>query len=96
MHFFIILTVSNAFKYAFPEGRKGKIDVIVKKLHNFVEIIVADDGIGIKPEIDIKNTESLGLQLVTSLVEQLDGELFHQKLSPGTEIKITFELNNKI
>jgi PAS domain S-box-containing protein len=88
--------VSNAFKYAFPEGRKGKIDVIVKKLHNFVEIIVADDGVGIKPDIDIKNTESLGLQLVTSLVEQLDGELFHQNLSPGTEIKITFELTNKI
>lgn len=88
--------VSNAFKYAFPEGRKGKIDVIVKKLHNFVEIIVADDGVGIKADIDIKNTESLGLQLVTSLVEQLDGELFHRNLNPGTEIKITFELTNKI
>lgn len=88
--------VSNAFKYAFPGGRNGKIDVIVKKLHNFVEIIVADNGVGIKPEIDIKNTESLGLQLVTSLVEQLDGELFHENLNPGTEIKITFELTNKI
>lgn len=88
--------VSNAFKYAFPNGRKGKIDVIVKKIHNFVEIIVADDGVGIKSEIDIKNTESLGLQLVTSLVEQLDGELFHRNLNPGTEIKITFGLTNKI
>jgi len=88
--------VSNAFKYAFPKGRKGKIDVIVKKLYNFVEIIVADDGVGIKKEIDIKNTESLGLQLVTSLVEQLDGEFFHHNLNPGTEIKFTFELTNKI
>jgi PAS domain S-box-containing protein len=88
--------ISNAFKYAFPNGRNGKIGVIVKKLHNFVEIIVNDDGIGIKKEIDIKNTESLGLQLVTSLVEQLDGELFHTNLNPGTEIKITFELTNKI
>ena len=88
--------VSNAFKYAFPNGRSGKIDVIVKNLHNFVEIIVADNGIGISADIDIKNTESLGLQLVTSLVEQLDGELFHRNLNPGTEIKITFELSNKI
>lgn len=87
--------ISNAFKYAFPEGRKGKIYVNVKKMHNFVEIIVADDGVGIKPEIDIKNTESLGLQLVTSLVEQLDGELFHRNLSPGTEIKFNFEISNK-
>jgi PAS domain S-box-containing protein len=88
--------VSNAFKYAFPDGIKGKIDIIVKKLHNFVELIVIDNGVGIKPEIDIKNTESLGLQLVTSLVEQLNGELFHTNLNSGTEIKITFELNNKI
>ncbi len=88
--------ISNAFKYAFPEGRKGKIDVIVKKIHNFVEIIVADDGVGIKKDLDIKNTETLGLQLVTSLVEQLDGELFHRNLKQGTEIKITFELTNKI
>ena len=88
--------VSNAFKYAFGEGRKGNIDVIVKKKHNFVEIIVADDGVGINSEIDIKNTETLGLQLVTSLVEQLGGALFHYNLNPGTEIKITFELTNKI
>jgi two-component sensor histidine kinase len=88
--------VSNAFKYAFWEGRKGNIDVIVKKKHNFVEIIVADDGVGINSEIDIKNTETLGLQLVTSLVEQLGGTLFHYNLNPGTEIKITFELTNKI
>ena len=47
-------------------------------------------------EIDIKNTETLGLQLVTSLVEQIDGELFHRNLNPGTEIKITFNLTNKI
>lgn len=87
--------ISNAFKYAFPNGRKGKINVNVKNLLNFVEIIVADDGVGIKPEIDIKNTESLGLQLVTSLVEQLDGELFHRNLNPGTEIKFNFEISNK-
>ena len=88
--------ISNSFKYAFPNGIKGKIDVNIKKIHNFVEIIVADDGAGIKKEIDIKNTETLGLQLVTSLVEQIDGELFHRNLNPGTEIKITFKLTNKI
>jgi PAS domain S-box-containing protein len=88
--------ISNSFKYAFPNGIKGKIDVNIKKIHNFVEIIVADDGAGIKKEIDIKNTETLGLQLVTSLVEQIDGELFHRNLNPGTEIKITFNLTNKI
>jgi PAS domain S-box-containing protein len=87
--------ISNAFKYAFPEGRKGKISIKVQKTNNFVEIIVADDGVGIKPEIDVKNTESLGLQLVTSLVDQLGGELTHRNIFPGTEIKFNFKILNK-
>jgi two-component sensor histidine kinase len=87
--------ISNAFKYAFPEGRKGNISIKVQKTNNFVEIIVADDGVGIKPEIDVKNTESLGLQLVTSLVDQLGGELTHRNIFPGTEIKFNFKISNK-
>jgi PAS domain S-box-containing protein len=87
--------VSNAFKYAFPKGRIGKIAVTVKQINNFVEVIVADDGVGIKPGIDIKNTESLGLQLVTSLVGQLGGEITHRNLHPGTEIMFKFKVQNK-
>ena len=36
---------------------------------------VSDDGIGILESIDFKNPNSLGMQLVTTLVDQLDGEL---------------------
>ena len=85
--------VSNAFKYAFPDSRVGKIEVIVKKKLNFVHIIVRDNGIGISNTIDITNTESLGLQLVNSLVEQLDGVLVHTRLKEGTEMEIKFKLN---
>jgi two-component sensor histidine kinase len=36
---------------------------------------VTDDGIGVPEDIDYKNTDSLGLRLVTSLTEQIDGEI---------------------
>jgi len=58
---------------------------------------VSDNGVGIHKNFDIENLDSLGLHLVTSLVEQLDGEL-EIKRNNGTEFTIRFivtEKNNK-
>ena len=69
--------VSNSLKYAFPEGRKGKIKIAMSPLNkNEIELTVSDNGIGIPEEVDIKGTKSLGLHLVTILAEdQLQGEI---------------------
>ncbi len=70
--------VSNSLKYAFPEKNDGEIKI---KLHreegsnNSFILIVSDNGIGIPENINIDELNSLGLQLVTTLVDQLDGEL---------------------
>jgi two-component sensor histidine kinase len=55
-----------------------------------MEITIADNGIGLPKNIKLENPETLGLQLVQSLVNQLDGKL---KLNNdnGTEFKITFK-----
>jgi two-component sensor histidine kinase len=58
---------------------------------------VSDNGVGIPENFDIGDLDSLGLQLVTSLVEQLDGEL-EIKRNNGTEFAIKFiakEMNNQ-
>lgn len=82
--------VSNSLKYAFPGGKQGEIrvDFRAEKNNNFV-LIVADTGIGLSEEVDFRRTETLGLQLVCILTEQLGGniELNREK---GTEFKITF------
>lgn len=52
-------------------------------------LIVADNGIGIPEEIDLQNAETLGLQLVNILVEQIDG-CIELKRSPGTKFTIWF------
>jgi PAS domain S-box-containing protein len=100
--------VSNSFKYAFQGRDKGKIRIKLcrdgngeceKKGRNTnFTLTVSDDGIGVPDNLDIDNLDSLGLQLVTSLVDQLDGEL-ELKRNNGTEFTIRFtviEKNNPV
>ncbi|MDO8872716.1 MAG: histidine kinase dimerization/phosphoacceptor domain -containing protein [Methanoregula sp.] len=67
--------LSNSLKHAFPAGRKGTIAVTGEKDDGTVRIIVQDDGAGIPESLDWKNTSSLGLQLVNSLTDQLEGTI---------------------
>ncbi len=82
--------VSNSLKHAFPERRKGVIRVSLKVRDNEYELVVGDDGVGFPDELDFKNTNTLGLQLVNSLVDQVDGEI-ELKKDIGTQFKITFK-----
>jgi len=82
--------VSNSFKHAYPQGRKGKLKVSLKKYDDHYELMVCDDGIGFPEELDFKNTETLGLQLVNNLVSQLNGEISLDK-SHGTKFKVIFK-----
>ncbi len=53
------------------------------------EFIVANDGNPFSADIDFRKTQTLGLQLVTSLVEQIGGTIELDK-SKGTKFIITF------
>ncbi len=55
---------------------------------------VSDNGVGIPKNLHIENLDSLGLQLVTSLVDQLKGEL-EIKRNKGTEFVIKFAVTTK-
>lgn len=83
--------VSNALKYAFINGSEGVITVKIKKIksNNKTQLTIADNGIGIPSTIDFKNTESLGLQLVTILTEQINGILTLNR-KKGTIFEVIF------
>lgn len=66
--------VSNSLKHAFPDS-KGIIKIKMRMNEDKYLLKVCDDGSGFPPEIDFKNTESLGMQLINSLVIQLDGDI---------------------
>jgi PAS domain S-box-containing protein len=67
--------ISNALKHAFPNGREGTISVSGSDEKNLITLAVRDNGIGIPEELDWKNPATLGMRLVTSLVDQIDGTI---------------------
>jgi PAS domain S-box-containing protein len=82
--------VSNCLKYAFPDQSEGELMVSLKIIDDFYELTICDNGIGIPENIDFFNTDSLGLQLVNSLTDQIDGEIDFDR-SNGTKFTITFK-----
>ena len=59
-----------------------------------LELTVRDNGIGFPTEINFRNTSSLGLRLVNSLVDQLDGEI-EMSATGGTRFAIVFPTAKK-
>jgi PAS domain S-box-containing protein len=84
--------LSNSLKYAFRDGRNGEIRIEASRVDNGTLVLrVADDGIGFPEEIDFRNTETMGMRLVTGLVEsQLGGQVSLDRTS-GTCFTITFD-----
>jgi two-component sensor histidine kinase len=84
--------VTNSLKHAFPDGRRGEVLISLHPTpENMIELIVRDNGVSIPANIDIRKTESLGLHLVTILVEnQLHGEI-NLNRSKGTEFLVKFK-----
>jgi PAS domain S-box-containing protein len=65
--------ITNSLRHAFPDGKEGAISISGGYEGDLITLVVRDNGIGIPKEMDWKNTTSLGMQLVTSLVDQVDG-----------------------
>jgi PAS domain S-box-containing protein len=85
--------VTNSVKYAFPQS-KGTIKIKLKSSPDQLELTIADNGVGLPEDLDYKNTDTLGLQLVYDLVRQIDGENELDR-SHGTQFKITFKSTRK-
>ena len=65
----------------------------LKSENNIVYLEVKDNGSGFNANIDFKNTNTLGLQLVNTLVDQIDGELtYKSEKGKGTQILISFKM----
>lgn len=84
--------VSNSLKHAFSGDQKGEIKIVLCKIfEKEFELTIADNGKGMPKDLDFRNTESLGLQLVTDLAElQLEGEISLIR-TRGTEFRIRFK-----
>ncbi|MBR0565509.1 PAS domain S-box protein [Azoarcus sp. L1K30] len=81
--------VTNAFKHAFVGGRSGEVRIELHAVADALELVVADDGVGLPAGFDLENVKSLGLQLVPLLAEQLGGD-FSLGSGPGARFALRF------
>jgi len=83
---------SNALKHAFPDGRCGEVSIdFWHDRDNHATLCVSDDGIGISENADLKQSPTLGMQLVFMLVSQLGGTVSIHRREP-TRFEIRFPL----
>ncbi|WP_431209483.1 sensor histidine kinase [Puia sp. P3] len=81
--------ITNAFKYAFPNKRTGKIMLELRRAGESISAIISDDGIGM-PAVDIaRPSKSLGLSLMRGLTGDLEGDIRFEN-DAGTRITVVF------
>jgi PAS domain S-box-containing protein len=81
--------MTNAYKYAFCGGRRGRIDFSFSRTAPAeYELCVADDGPGLPAGMDVEKSTGFGLQLVSALTAQLGGRL--ELSRPGARVRIRF------
>jgi PAS domain S-box-containing protein len=82
--------VNNILKHAFPNNQRGNILISLKTVDNEFILKISDNGVGLPENIKPDDTETLGLQLVNNLVEQIEGSIEISR-NGGTEFKIEFK-----
>lgn len=85
--------ISNALKHGFEGKEKGIISVEIKLLKpDTYQLKIGDNGIGMHERF--QNKQSLGMELIETLVDQLDGEMT-RIIENGTHYIITFKSQDK-
>jgi len=80
--------LTNCYKYAFEGRTDGVIDIEFTSIGNMLRLIVKDNGVGLKT--DYRDSESLGMVVIQSLSEQLDGD-YKFSVNNGTTFELKFE-----
>ena len=89
--------ISNAVKYAFPDGSSGLINISIN--HSTADdnylLTVADNGVGLPPDYDLSKKASFGIRLMQGLSKQLGGH-FRIESENGVHIEMAFKSANII
>ncbi len=87
--------INNAIKYAFPSDRNGAVIISLKNIEKSdYKLIVADNGVGLPKDFEDTERDSLGMNLMMGLTDQIDG-IFEMKNENGLKITITFTRNTE-
>lgn len=83
--------VTNAFKYAYPDGR-GDVRVRLRRLSETqAELAVEDDGVGRRDDVPARGT-GLGTRVVRGIAQSMQAKVEYARRQPGTAARLTFPL----
>lgn len=86
--------LSNAIKYAFPDGRTGEIRIQFKKSRRGIySLLIRDNGIGLPGGVDLENATTLGMEIIRELTKQIKGSI-SVITDGGTAYTIRFKINS--
>ncbi|SDI75842.1 sensor histidine kinase [Mucilaginibacter gossypii] len=80
--------ITNSIKYAFADQTDKQVSINLTSTDNHVRLMISDNGKGLSPEIDIKQSKSLGMQLMTGLSRQIRAQL---KITSNNGLTIELE-----
>lgn len=87
--------INNAIKYAFPSDKKGEVLVSLKNTgENKYQLIIKDNGVGLPDHFETVERNSLGMNLMIGLSDQIDGT-FNMENNNGLTITIAFTRNTE-
>ena len=81
--------VTNSVKHAFTDRESGLISIKMTWEEGVLLMEYRDNGVGLPEEFELRRTESLGMTLVASLTQQIDGTL---TLLPGPGAGFAFRI----
>ncbi len=84
--------ITNAYKHAFPTSYRGKprIDIKLKKRQADIQLLISDNGVGLKEELA---SRSYGMNLIESITSRMDGQLKYTN-GLGTTISLSFPFDH--
>ncbi len=81
--------VTNAYKYAYPEGEPGEIRVVLKSTDGALSLTVEDDGIGMTSDATPKGT-GLGTRIIKAMAAGLQANQTSDPAHRGTRVILSF------
>ncbi|WP_243364370.1 ATP-binding protein [Fundidesulfovibrio terrae] len=81
--------ITNAFKHANPSSHGWVLDISLKREDGMAVLVVQNDGMCFPEGFDIRESETLGFQLVTELARQIGGTV-STACTPGARVEVRF------
>ncbi len=89
--------ITNSLKHAFPNGQHGTVIIdIATIVDGGLRLTVSDNGVGLPPDFDLEEIESVGLRLVKAITTQMSGELTVLPSNEGAMFQVVLPVDMSI